>query len=126
MFGIALLYHARYLVARRALKQKVEAVSACDLVFERKKLLQVDEEDLRVVKSVSRRRSRAIVHFLYFPGNKWRIPGQCYRWSNTFKMSQKGVENTSLVGDEFYVVYLQGYGEIAAAYNTKFFEYRND
>ena len=62
-------------------------------------------------------------NFLYFSCGQWRIMPQNYTWSKTFSMSGRGVDNTSLVGDEFYVVILHSTQEICAVYNTKFFIY---
>ena len=52
-----------------------------------------------------------------------RRPSPNYTWSKTFYMSGQGIENTSLVGDEFYLVILHSTQEICAVYNTKFFVY---
>ena len=40
-------------------------------------------------------------------------------------MSPTGVYNTSVSGDEFYVVRLQKQYEVACVYNTKLFEWEN-
>jgi len=52
-----------------------------------------------------------------------KVPSVNYRWSKTYRMSRKGINYTSLQGDTFYIVRLKRTGNIAVAYNTKFFEY---
>ena len=69
--------------------------------------------------------ARMEVDFLYFSYQKWRIPIINYTWSNVYKMSKAGIKNTSLIGDEFYVVTNNDNHEIGCAYNTKFFEAKN-
>ena len=39
-------------------------------------------------------------------------------------MSLEGIYNTSLMGDEFYIVERNLDGEIGCIYNKKFFEYK--
>ncbi len=64
------------------------------------------------------------VEFLYFSSRKWRIPYRCYEWSSLYNMSREGISNTSIIGDEFYLVILNNTHEICVAYNAKFFEYK--
>ena len=47
-----------------------------------------------------------------------------YAWSRDMYISPQGLENTSLQGDEFYLVTRKGEAEVAYAYNKKFFEYK--
>lgn len=65
------------------------------------------------------------VRCVYFlSGGSWRVPSvvKHYRWSREYFLSSQGMENISLVGDEFYYVSLKGYPEIAYIYPCKFFE----
>jgi hypothetical protein len=62
--------------------------------------------------------------FLYFSSRKWHIPRRCYEWSTLYNMSGNGISNTSIIGDEFYLVILNSTQEICVAYNTKFFDYQ--
>ena len=64
--------------------------------------------------------------YLYFPCGQWRIQPRNYTWSKDFYMSGQGVENTSLIGDEFYVAISNNTQEICAVYNTKFFTYTDN
>lgn len=88
------------------------------------KLSHVDEETIHEPRSAGgHRQTIQSARFLYFPSGQWRITSPNYTWSKTFYMSGQGIENTSLVGDEFYLVILHSTQEICAVYNTKFFVY---
>lgn len=52
---------------------------------------------------------------------KYIVPQENYTWHNDWKMSCRGVYNTSVKDDEFYLV-LSNKGKILYAYNKKFFE----
>lgn len=60
-----------------------------------------------------------------FHNAKWRVPEveKLYAWSKEMYISPKGLENTSLRGDKFYIVRRLGNAEVAYVYNTKFFTY---
>ena len=64
------------------------------------------------------------VEALYFSSRHWCIPRRCYEWSSLYNMSGDGISNTSVIGDEFYLIILNETQEICVAYNTKFFEYK--
>ena len=60
-----------------------------------------------------------------FHNGTWRVPEveKLYAWSKEMYISPKGLENTSLRGDKFYIVRRLGNAEVAYVYNTKFFTY---
>ncbi len=60
-----------------------------------------------------------------FQNATWRVPetDKLYAWSKEMYISPKGLENTSLRGDKFYIVRRLGNAEVAYVYNTKFFTY---
>ncbi len=60
-----------------------------------------------------------------FHNATWRVPEveKLYAWSKEMYISPKGLENTSLRGDKFYIVRRLGNAEVAYVYNTKFFTY---
>ena len=66
-------------------------------------------------------------YVFYFNSGEW-IPRECsgkfYKWSNNYYMSLGGIYNTSLEGDEFYIVERGLDGKIGCIYNKKFFEYK--
>ena len=64
----------------------------------------------------------------FFDNAKWRVPetDKLYAWSKEMYISPQGLDNTSLRGDEFYLVTRLGESEVAYAYNRKFFEYKGN
>jgi hypothetical protein len=111
-----------FLVRRiRLLRAQKASVALGDYVIRTSSLLNIGYEIIHEVWMGRRHVHHAKeVQFYYFTCGKWRTPARCYRWSELYKMSRRGLENTSLLGDEFYVVIYEG--EICAAYNTKFFD----
>ncbi|MBQ2827505.1 MAG: hypothetical protein IJF13_09785 [Clostridia bacterium] len=66
-------------------------------------------------------------YVFHFNGCDWEAPkgvGNLYNWSENYYMSLEGIYNTSLMGDEFYIVERNLDGEIGCIYNKKFFEYK--
>ena len=60
-------------------------------------------------------------------GGGCRIPdGTLYAWSRDYYISQNGLQNISLPGDEFYHITLQGYSDIDYAYPCKSFTLGED
>ncbi len=71
--------------------------------------------------------SKEVKVFYFQGGSSWRLrPIFYYSWSETFRMSPTGLCNTSVQGDEFYVIRLQEQYEVACVYNTKMFEWEED
>ncbi len=68
------------------------------------------------------------VKFIHFTHTAWRIPRVRYHyaWSNLYYMSTQGLENTSLVGEKFYIVSLSTDSKIQYIYNTNLFELKKD
>ena len=72
-----------------------------------------------------RTKTRKKVTLFYFIGSSfWRVPlfKNLYEWSKEYCISSKGLENTSLKGDKFYLVSLQAHHDIAYIYPCKNFE----
>ncbi len=67
---------------------------------------------------------KTVTVFVFHNGT-WRVPEteKLYAWSKEMYISPKGLENTSLQGDKFYIVRRLGNAEVAYVYNTKFFTY---
>ncbi|MBR6558335.1 MAG: hypothetical protein IKT70_04925 [Clostridia bacterium] len=66
-------------------------------------------------------------YVFHFSGCEWTVPkvfGSFYKWSDTYYMSAEGIYNTSIPGDEFYIVERKFDGKIGCIYNKKFFEYK--
>ncbi len=63
-------------------------------------------------------------HF-HFSSSDWRVrrTQRFYEWSELYALSLKGLKNTSIPGDEFYVVVIGNDPHITYAYNKKLFTY---
>ena len=77
--------------------------------------------------SVSRRRHARMKNIKYFhfkSGNSWRVPtiSNHYNWSKNYSFSSKGLDNISIIDDEFFYICLQGYHDVAYIYPCKYFE----
>lgn len=105
---------ARSRMMRRALK---EAIDNDKFVITTERLCSIDEQEERANKTTR--------IFRFGSGMSWQIPSlsQHYAWSEVCNMSSDGLDHTSLVGDEFFVVTLNDLPEISYVYNKKLFEY---
>lgn len=105
---------ARSRLMRRALK---EAIDNDKFVITTERLCSIDEQEERANKTTR--------IFRFASGMSWQIPSlsQHYAWSEVCNMSSDGLDHTSLVGDEFFVVTLNDLPEISYVYNKKLFEY---
>ena len=63
------------------------------------------------------------VKMYYFRAVSWRDPifADHYLWSKDFSISSSGLENISIVGDEYFYISLQKYKNIAYIYPCKYF-----
>ena len=70
-----------------------------------------------------RHATRSVMFFYFSAGSSWRVPvvSKHYAWSKEHYISTQGLENISLVGDEFFYVSLQGYPDISYIYPCKTF-----
>jgi len=84
----------------------------------------VYEPNLRVHWEVVNRHCMRAAEFFYFSsGAKWRMPKiEYYSWNKNAHMSKTGLKNTSLPGNEFYLIALPEDHEISFVYNTKMFQ----
>ena len=66
------------------------------------------------------------VDLFHFSSSEWRVVPtfKHYAWSGLYAMSQQGLFNTSIPGDEFYTVVIGNDSEIAYVYNKKLFDYQ--
>ena len=84
----------------------------------------VDKDTLVSVSSEWLNRREVII--LNFKSSAdWEVPYDNYKWSKTYRLTRKGVANTSLQGDTFWIVRLKRSYDVVGAYNTKFFDYKN-
>ena len=71
--------------------------------------------------------TKEAIFFHFEGGSTWRVPSfpkfvKHYEWSREFSLSSEGLYNTSLKGNEFYFVAIQGASEVTYIYPCKFFE----
>ena len=111
----------KFIQETRLSKMRKQAIKNGDFTISTEKLINIGEESSLETNTLSQRSSRT-VSFLYFSCQKWKIPTINYTWSDLYKMSEAGIKNTSLIGNEFYVVTDNSSHEIGCVYNTKFFE----
>ena len=105
----------------------VELKKNCDLIKQGKFTVTKDtltNISVERVHEVRYSRSRRVTEatFFWFGAAKWRLLlCQYYVDSLTYNISARGMMNTSVIGNEFYIVLLGTNQEIRYAYNTKFF-----
>ena len=110
-----------------ATKKKIRAaMERCDFSVSVERLSHVSTETVwephsRVGRS---RKTKVITVFYFLSGISWRLPSAAlhYEWSTEMKLSGKGMMNTSVRDNDFYVITLKGYPSVAYVYNTKLFE----
>ncbi len=122
-----------YLKQRKKLKKEVEWAEGLEFEVRKESLISCYTEEVyephyhRDYVSLSThskyRHNYKRVVFLCFATGKWRVPEDCYAWLKELKMSEAGLESSSVPGDEFFVITIKGGGDVCAAYNTKLFKY---
>ena len=67
---------------------------------------------------------KTVQKFHFKSGTEWREPlgYTLYEWSENYYRSPKGLENSSISGDEFYYIHLQRNVDISYIYPCKNFE----
>ena len=71
------------------------------------------------------RSSREITVFHFRGGSSWRVPSKLYEhysWSNELYTTSQGLENISLMGDEFFFIKLKSDPSVAYIYPCKNFD----
>ena len=66
---------------------------------------------------------KTVIMYYFSSGLGWREPVRRlhYEWSELYQTSGKGLENSSIAGDEFYVITLKADRNVRYIYNTKLF-----
>ena len=139
-FAVVAIYHIiRLIIELRELNARKAAIINGDFAVSSDTLTHIAEElalepNIRIygfgLGYLRRSSVSKDITVLYFRGGNWRLyeenkfpnRGRHYHWSKEFAMSTEGLLNTSVKGNGFYVAILDG--EIAYAYNDKFFEYK--
>ena len=124
-------YHiVRFIMEYKAYKTKKEAVLSViecgEISVSTETFSHVTNDVIYEPHSVGgRSKSTKTIRLYHFnSGSSWRMPlfAKHYEWSKEYYISSKGLENISIKGDEFYVVSLQSYHDIAYIYPCKNFE----
>ena len=104
-------------IMRRTLK---EAIENDDFSITEERLHSIEEQ-----KESARRSAKTVSLFHFESGASWQMPrlSEHYAWSEVCNMSSDGLDHTSLVGDEFYLVTPKALPHITYIYNKKLFEY---
>ena len=128
-FAVAAYHMVRYgMVIREYQRQKKairKALERGDVSVAVERLSHIAVETLLEPNTRGRnvKHTRSVTFFHFYSGGTWRVPEvlQHYDWSKEYHFSLVGLENTSVEGNEFFYVSLQGYPEIAYIYPCKFF-----
>lgn len=133
IFSFAAYHIVRFILDARSClrvkKELIKEINDCSFSVSVDKLEGISEE-IVYEPHMGVRGSRSIKSvkvYRFQSGRQWRelSVGTHYKWSRLYNMSSKGLENTSVVGDEFYFVTLKSDNETAYVYNTNLFEYKD-
>lgn len=66
---------------------------------------------------------KTVIMYYFSSGLGWREPVRRlhYEWSELYQTSSRGLENSSIAGEEFYVITLNADRNVRYIYNTKLF-----
>lgn len=84
----------------------------------------VDEKQNEPRTEMTFHKGRYVSYLEFGCNDRWELEGSYYTWSKLYRMSDSGICNTSLVGDEFYLVLYNKNNKILMAYNSRFFDYQ--
>ena len=133
LFGLYPIY--QYILAERENKEKKDALWSAlergDVSITTEVLSHIANETVYEPHShytpchgAHRDLTKTITEFYFEGGGSWRLPDtlEHYDWSKEMHLSNSGLVNTSVEGNEFFVVTLQGYNDVKYIYPCKFFE----
>ena len=134
-FPPTLLYYIRERRAHKASMREIEElVARNDVSISVETLSHIAKEMVYAPHSSGRHThaTRRVTFFYFMSGSSWRVPdlyhysarrrqNRHYFWSETCSLSEEGLQNTSVQGDEFYHISLQSDHEISYIYPLKFF-----
>jgi len=111
-------YHAQKLAIRTVLERGDVSVSV-------ERLSHIKQEVIYEPHAAGRHvhETKTVTFYHFEGGTAWRLPrvDRHYEWSAEYAITSRGLDNVSLVGDEFFFVSLQGYADIGYIYPCKFF-----
>ena len=107
-------------------KALTEVIARADVSISVERLSHIAEEVIYEphVYRGHRHTTKLVTLFHFESGVAWRVPDfiKHYPWSKEYQLTPRGLENISVEGNEFYLISLQGYHEIAYIDPCKFFE----
>lgn len=130
-FGVILFHYARKVREMNAYRRElVDGLSRGEYSVTREVLtnavFETVHEPHRHVGSRRVHETKQVCVLYFESGASWRIPelNKHYAWSKELYVSTRGLYNTAVAGNEFYLVSLRADYEIRYAYNAKFFDAR--
>ena len=112
-----------YFRQKKAIK---EALDRGDISISVEKLSHIGTESIYEPHMGGRRvhEFKTVTFYYFVSGTRWRLPEvyKHYGWSKEYYLSNKGLENISVEGNEFYYISLQGEYDIAYIYPCKIFQ----
>ena len=113
------------LISRFQVKRRIKAISMDDYKIKTDIISHTESEHYKT--EARRGRKRVDNYTLYFEsGACWRIPPENYNWRERQRSSARGVHQNAHRGDVFTVVQKKNTGDIAVAYHTEFFTYKEE
>ena len=107
------------------IKHRIKNLSMDDYEIKTDVISHTESEHYKT--EAPRGRKRVDNYTLYFEsGACWRIPPEIYCWSERKRSSGRGIHQNAHRGDIFTVVLNKNTGEIAMAYDTEFFTYKEN
>lgn len=130
VFLFATPHIIRYVIECKEYRAQKKAVLALiergDISISVERLSHIATETIYEPHSVrkSTRSTKTIKRFYFEGGAQWRLPpfNKHYEWSEELYLSARGLYNTSIGGEEFFFVSLQGHYDVAYIYPCDFFE----
>lgn len=120
LFAFALLiWEGRYYLQYRKL---LSSVRAGQFTVTSEVLTGCSKEDVRISGFTCWKKPQYVLHF---GSEDYCVIQDNYPWSRDYRLGYDGMINTSIVGDEFWVVRPNETQEIGAVYNKKFFDFDN-
>lgn len=126
VLALVIFLIASSIISRFRLKRHIKNVSIDDYEIKTEVVANTTEESY--VKKGPKWHSKRVNNYTirFENGESWRIPEDNYPWSKERRMSGFAIFQSTHRGDVFMVVIKKDTGKIVVAYNTEFFEYKNN
>ena len=129
IFSLAAYHIVRYVIEYKKYRAQKRAIRAVlergDVSVSVERLSHIAQELIYEPHAAGRQvhETKTVTFYHFEGGNAWRLPrvDRHYEWSAEYALTSRGLDNVSLVGDEFFYVSLQGYADLVYIYPCKFF-----